>query len=183
MRVPAAYSATPRCADARERVPRLLVDRGGPVGNRLVRSRTACTVTRFLLAYPRGSAWMMTSMPPDRPVEPGPPAPPIAEQAGQAPSADDHQFEARTANALASERTKTKVTFNSLLAGVVVLILLLIFILENTRRVKISYFGQTGHIPLGVALLIAAVAGALLLGIVGTARLVQLRHRIKHQPR
>jgi uncharacterized integral membrane protein len=77
------------------------------------------------------------------------------------------------------ERTRTRVAFNSLLAGVIVLILLLVFILENTQRVKISYFGATGHISLGVALLVAAVGGALLVGLAGAARVLQLRQRIK----
>lgn len=76
-------------------------------------------------------------------------------------------------------RTKTAVAWNTLIAGAVVLILLLVFILENTQSVKISYFGATFHLPLGVALLLAAIGGALLLGIVGTARIVQLRRRIR----
>ncbi len=79
------------------------------------------------------------------------------------------------------ERTRTSVAFNSLLAGAIVLILLLVFILENTQSVKISFFGASGHIPLGVALLLAAVGGALLVGLAGAARVLQLRHRIKRQ--
>jgi uncharacterized integral membrane protein len=77
------------------------------------------------------------------------------------------------------ERTRTSVAFNSLLAGAVVLILLLVFILENTQKVKVSYFGAGGHLPLGVALLLAAVGGALLVGLAGAARVVQLRHRMR----
>jgi uncharacterized integral membrane protein len=64
-----------------------------------------------------------------------------------------------------------------------VLLLLLIFILENTERVKVSYFGATGHLALGVALLLAAVGGALLVAIVGTARISQLRLYAKRQQR
>ena len=60
------------------------------------------------------------------------------------------------------------------MAGAIVLILLLIFILENTQSVKISYFGASGHVALGVALLFAAVGGALLVGILGAARIAQL---------
>jgi uncharacterized integral membrane protein len=56
-----------------------------------------------------------------------------------------------------------------------VLLLLLIFILENGQRVSISYFGAHGHLPLGVALLLAAVLGALLVVIPGTGRIIQLR--------
>jgi uncharacterized integral membrane protein len=57
----------------------------------------------------------------------------------------------------------------------VIALLLLIFILENGQRVSISYFGAHGHLPLGVALLLAAVLGVLLVVIPGTGRIVQLR--------
>jgi uncharacterized integral membrane protein len=57
----------------------------------------------------------------------------------------------------------------------VVLLLLLIFILENGQRVDIGFFGAHGHLPLGVALLLAAVLGVLLVVIPGTGRIVQLR--------
>jgi uncharacterized integral membrane protein len=59
--------------------------------------------------------------------------------------------------------------------GAVVLLLLLIFILENEHQVSISYFGAHGHLPLGVALLLAAVLGVLLVVIPGTGRIIQLR--------
>ena len=57
----------------------------------------------------------------------------------------------------------------------VVLLLLLIFILENGQRVDIGFFGAHGHLPLGVALLLAAVLGVLLVVIPGTGRILQLR--------
>ena len=57
----------------------------------------------------------------------------------------------------------------------VVLLLLLIFILENGHSVDVAYFGAHGHLPLGVALLLAAVLGILMVVIPGTARVVQLR--------
>jgi uncharacterized integral membrane protein len=57
----------------------------------------------------------------------------------------------------------------------VVLLLLLIFILENGKSVDVAYFGAHGHVPLGVALLLAAVLGILMVVIPGTARIVQLR--------
>jgi uncharacterized integral membrane protein len=56
-----------------------------------------------------------------------------------------------------------------------ILLLLLIFILENGQRVSIGYFGAHGHLPLGVALLLAAVLGVLLVVIPGTGRIIQLR--------
>jgi uncharacterized integral membrane protein len=78
-------------------------------------------------------------------------------------------------------KTRTAWAHNALIAGTIVLILLLVFIIENTESVKISYFGADFHLPLGVALLLAAIGGALLVGIVGTARIVQLRRRIRRR--
>lgn len=57
----------------------------------------------------------------------------------------------------------------------VVLVFLLVFILENGQSADIGYFGAHGHLPLGVALLLASVAGVLLVIIPGTARIIQLR--------
>jgi uncharacterized integral membrane protein len=57
----------------------------------------------------------------------------------------------------------------------VVLLLLLIFILQNSAEVSVSYLGMHGHLPLGVALLLAAVCGVLLVVLAGTARISQLR--------
>ena len=76
-------------------------------------------------------------------------------------------------------RTRTARAHNALIAGAIVLILLLVFIIENTQSVKITYFGAGFDLPLGVALLLAAIGGALIVGIVGTARIVQLRRRIR----
>jgi uncharacterized integral membrane protein len=63
-----------------------------------------------------------------------------------------------------------------------VLLLLLIFVLENGQRAEVSLFGVHGHLPMGVALLLAAIFGVLLVALSGTARIVQLRtleHRRK----
>jgi uncharacterized integral membrane protein len=61
----------------------------------------------------------------------------------------------------------------------ILLILLVVFIAENSTRVKISFFGSGGHLPLGVALVIAAVVGALVTLLVGSTRIVQLRREIR----
>jgi uncharacterized integral membrane protein len=57
----------------------------------------------------------------------------------------------------------------------VILLLLLIFILQNSRTVDVSYLGAHGHLPLGVALLLSAVCGVLLVVMAGAARISQLR--------
>jgi uncharacterized integral membrane protein len=56
-----------------------------------------------------------------------------------------------------------------------VLLLLLIFLLQNGQRAEVSLFGFHGQLPMGVALLLAAVFGILLVALPGTARIVQLR--------
>jgi len=75
----------------------------------------------------------------------------------------------------ALRRTRMGGVWVGLALSAVVLLLLLVFILENERKVDIAFFGAHGHLPLGVALLLAAVAGALLVLIPGTVRIVQLR--------
>ena len=57
----------------------------------------------------------------------------------------------------------------------VVLLFLLIFILQNGHQVDIAFLGAHGHLPLGVALLLAAVCGVLLTILAGAARMGQLR--------
>ena len=62
----------------------------------------------------------------------------------------------------------------ALTSGAVVLLLLLIFILENGQHADIAYFGAHGRLPLGVALLLAAALGILLAVIPGGGRMLQL---------
>jgi uncharacterized integral membrane protein len=63
----------------------------------------------------------------------------------------------------------------ALLAAALVLLLLLIFILQNSQRADVSFLGMHGHLPMGVALLLAAVFGVLLVALPGTVRIIQLR--------
>jgi uncharacterized integral membrane protein len=49
------------------------------------------------------------------------------------------------------------------------------FIVQNTRSVRIEFFSVTGQIPVAVALLAAAVSGALVVLVAGVARTTQLR--------
>jgi uncharacterized integral membrane protein len=73
-------------------------------------------------------------------------------------------------------RTRTGSLWVAVGSAAVVLLLLLIFILQNGSKVQINLFGANPDLPLGVALLLAAVLGALLVVLVGAARVVQLRH-------
>ncbi len=75
----------------------------------------------------------------------------------------------------ALKRTRTSGLWVAVGFFAVILLLLLIFILQNGQNVDISYMGAHGHLPLGVALLLAAVCGVLLVVLAGTARISQLR--------
>jgi uncharacterized integral membrane protein len=75
--------------------------------------------------------------------------------------------------------SRTSRSWASLTALVVVLVLLVVFIAQNTQEVQVSFLGWTGHPPLSVALLVAAVGGAALAVIVGTLRMWQVRRRVR----
>jgi uncharacterized integral membrane protein len=60
-----------------------------------------------------------------------------------------------------------------------VLVVLIIFLLQNTGSVEVSFLWLHGSLPLAIALLIAGVGAALLTMIVGTARITQLRRRFR----
>ena len=92
---------------------------------------------------------------------PQPPAPP----AGTAPAPAQHTL----------KRTRISGLWVAVGCFAVILLLLLIFILQNSQKVDISYMGAHGHLPLGVALLFAAVCGVILVVLAGTARISQLR--------
>jgi uncharacterized integral membrane protein len=64
-----------------------------------------------------------------------------------------------------------------------VLLLLIIFIAQNTQDVNVSFLGWDGRAPLAVALLIATVAGLFLAAVAGTLRIWQLRRRVRRGER
>jgi hypothetical protein len=59
--------------------------------------------------------------------------------------------------------------------------LLLIFVLQNGRSVRVSFLGAHADLPLGIALLLAATAGVLIVAIPGTGRIIQLRRLAQQQ--
>lgn len=125
--------------------------------------------------------------PPLRPTEPPPESgatspndtPPLdTAPLDTAPPSSDQTGEPRP-DPLRSSRTGR--AWVSVVALGVVLVLLIIFIAQNTRRVTVSFLGWQGETPLAVALLIATVAGLLLAAIAGTLRIWQLRRRVKRE--
>lgn len=61
--------------------------------------------------------------------------------------------------------------------GAVILAVLLVFVLQNLDKVRIEFISFDGRVPVGVALLLAAIAGGLIVGIAMGARILQLRRR------
>lgn len=132
----------------------------------------------------------MTTEPQPTPVGPGPgdlapgrPPPTAPEQAapaqtGPAQTGPPPTAPAQTVPVLPQHkirRTRISGLWVSVGFFAVVLLLLLIFILQNGTKVDISYMGAHGHLPLGVALLLSAVCGVLLVVLAGAARISQLR--------
>lgn len=80
-------------------------------------------------------------------------------------------------------RTRASAVWIGVIVFAALLVLLLIFILQNTQPVQISYFTLTGSVSLAVAMLLAAVAGVLLTAIAGSLRIWQLRRRVPRSAR
>ena len=70
-----------------------------------------------------------------------------------------------------------------LILSALVLLLLLVFILQNGAPVQISFFAFQGTLPVGVALLLAAILGILLVAIPGSVRILQLRRAARRRTR
>ena len=80
-------------------------------------------------------------------------------------------------------RSRTGVLWTGLILSALVLLFLLIFILQNGHPVQINFLSMTGTLPTGVALLLAAIAGLLLVAIPGGLRILQLRRAARRTER
>jgi putative membrane protein len=82
-------------------------------------------------------------------------------------------------------RTRTRISGmrTGLIAGTAGLALVLIFIIQNAHAVNISFLGAHLRLSLAVALLLAGIAGALLMATAGTARITQLRRIMRRDRR
>lgn len=106
---------------------------------------------------------------PGDPVDAGQPPVPATSTGHTAPpgSVEDVKF------------TRAAALWTSLIAGFLVLIVLLIFIAQNTATTDFTFLTWHWSLPLGVAILLAAVAGGLITGLVSAARMFQLRRAAK----
>lgn len=74
-------------------------------------------------------------------------------------------------------------TWAALIAGFLLLILLIVFILQNQQSVPLNFLGWTTQFPAGIAFLIFAIAGALIMALVGGWRMFELRRQVRKQAR
>jgi uncharacterized integral membrane protein len=102
------------------------------------------------------------------PPNPGPPVP------GDYPVADRSPAEVKKVHF-----TRAAALWTSVIVGLLILIVLLIFIAQNTESTTLEFFGWQWNLPLGVAILLAAVCGGLIASLAGAARLFQLRRAAK----
>ncbi|MGC2485185.1 MAG: lipopolysaccharide assembly protein LapA domain-containing protein [Acidimicrobiales bacterium] len=82
--------------------------------------------------------------------------------------------------------TRTSAAWVATAIVVLFLVALIDFIAQNTRHVRVEFFGIHGTIPVAVALLAAAVSGAIVVLAIGVARVAQLRlsmRRTRRRPR
>lgn len=79
----------------------------------------------------------------------------------------------------ASKFTRAGALWTALALGFLVLILLLVFIMQNTDTTTIHMFGWAWQLSVGIAVLLAAIAGGLLTFLVGSVRIIQLRRAAK----
>lgn len=109
----------------------------------------------------------------NQPPSPSDDTPPDTQEAATGPSdgADDSSF------------TRTSATWVAVGASLLLLILLIVFMLQNSTKVEVQFLGAVGTIPLGLAMLIAAVTGGVVVAIAGAARITQLRRNVRRNGR
>jgi uncharacterized integral membrane protein len=84
---------------------------------------------------------------------------------------------------LAAERRPTRLSAAWIATGVglLLLVLLLVFILQNLQRAPIHYLWLDESMPVGVALFGASVVGGTVVAIAGASRIVQLRRSARRE--
>jgi uncharacterized integral membrane protein len=61
----------------------------------------------------------------------------------------------------------------------VLLLVLIIFVAQNTQDVEVSFLVWNGQAPLAVALMVAALVGIAIALVAGSLRILQLRRRVR----
>jgi len=80
----------------------------------------------------------------------------------------------------ARARSLSRAAWTALVVGIVALVFILIFVLQNNVATQLTLLAWTFTLPLGVAALFAAIAGALITAGVGTVRMMVLGRSVRH---
>ncbi len=83
------------------------------------------------------------------------------------------------ASAASSTKTLAGGTWVALIIGALLLILLLVFIMQNQTSVELNLFAWSFQFPAGIGFLLAAITGALIMALVGGVRMFEYRRQIK----
>jgi uncharacterized integral membrane protein len=78
-------------------------------------------------------------------------------------------------------RSQTSRAWVTLVGLAVLLLMLVVFVAQNTQDVEVSFLGWNSRAPLAVALLVAAVVGILIAVVAGSLRILQLRRRVRRE--
>jgi uncharacterized integral membrane protein len=111
-------------------------------------------------------------------AEPSALEPSVAERPGE-PVAGEDAAAAKRARRASLGLTRTSAAWLGVWAGVLAVIVLIIFVAQNTYSVEISFLWLHGRISLALALLIAGVAGAAVAMAIAAGRILQLRRVIR----
>ena len=76
-------------------------------------------------------------------------------------------------------RSRSRAAWFALVVGVIVLIFMLVFILQNNVPTRFAFLAWDFTIPLGVAVLFAGIGGALITAMVGTIRMIVLGRNVR----
>jgi uncharacterized integral membrane protein len=76
---------------------------------------------------------------------------------------------------LVVRHTRTGSVWTGLVVGLLVLVLVIIFIVQNLHNARLTFLAWHFTLPLGIDLLASAVGGAIIVVAAGLARLAQLR--------
>jgi uncharacterized integral membrane protein len=116
-----------------------------------------------------------TSNNPTEPTEPTAPAPAIA--TGPAPRLASPPTTSQRSMTSRVPRTRTSAAWIAICALALAVVALIIFMMQNTGNVEVTFLWMHGTLPLALALLIAGVGVTMVALIVGSARITQL-HRL-----
>jgi uncharacterized integral membrane protein len=72
-------------------------------------------------------------------------------------------------------RTRLSGAWTAIVVGLLALVVILVFILQNQQSVEVAFLVFHGHLPLAVAMLFALILGAVVVFAFGAARIFQLR--------